>query len=125
MSKSAVRRWLLAGLVAFATGLGLAQASIAFGQASGIYVSVAEAVVGLRVAPHGLIVVALASASALSLLAGVLTLVIAWAAVLANVRLAARRAWFWFLLILGIPTVGVGPLVAYLIAGPDRAPSTA
>ena len=125
MSKSVMARRLLGGVVAFAVGLALGQASIAFGQAAGVYVTDGDAIFDLRVAPVGLIVVGIASASAVTLLAGALTVVVLWAAALANARTAARTGWFWLVLILGVLTLGVGALVTYLIAGPDRAASTA
>ena len=125
MSKSVMTRRLLGGVLGSAVGLALGQASIAFGQAAGVYAMDGDAIFDLRVAPVGLIVVGFASASALTLLAGALTVVVLWAAALANARSAARTGWFWLVLILGVLTLGVGGLVTYLIAGPDRAPSTA
>ena len=125
MSKADIARGMLGGSVALMVGLALAAASIAYGQAVGVYVTDGSAISDLRVAPVGLIVVGMASASALTLLAGALTLVVLWAAALANARTAARTGWFWLVLILGILTLVVGALVAYLVAGPDRAPSTA
>ena len=125
MSKSTIARRFLAGVAAFAIGLGLAQASIVYGQAAGVYITNGAAITGLRVAPVGLIMVGLASASALTLLWAALTVVVLWAAALANALTAGRPGWFWFALVLGVLTLGIGALIAYLITGPDRRPSSA
>ena len=125
MSKPAIARLFLGGVAAVAIGLVLGAASIAAGQAVGVYVGDDGGFGGHRVAPLGAIVVGLASGSAIALVGGALALLVAWAAALANARSTARQGWFVSLLLLGLPTCGVAALVAYLLAGPDPRPARA
>jgi hypothetical protein len=114
----------LGGVAAVVAGLLMAAASSALGDIGGVYVVDRGEIVGLRLAPVGFAVAALAAVAAVVLVGGALAAVVAWVATLANVHLAARRGWFVGLLVLGLPTLGVAAVVAYVLAGPDRGPST-
>jgi hypothetical protein len=125
MSRALIGRVFAGGIAAIAIGLLLGQASIALGRDLGVYIADGETIVGLRVMPIGFVVVALASGAVLSLAGGAMAVAVAWAAALANARAAARGGWFASLLLLGLPTFGIGALIPYVVAGPDRAPSGA
>lgn len=120
MSKFVIAKVFVAGIGAFVVGLVLAQASFVLGDAGGLDVIADGGIVGVRLVPIGYVAVGLSALAALALIAGVAAAVVAWAAAMANARVASARGWFALLAVLGVPTVGVGAVVAYLLAGPDR-----
>lgn len=121
MSRSAIARIFAGGLAALLVGLLLGEASIALGYAAGVYLDDGAGIVGQRVVPPGVVVPALAGIATMAMAAGVLAVVIAWAAALANALASARRGWFAALLVLGVPTFGIGAVIAYLLGNPRPA----
>jgi len=125
MTRSVIARVFLVGVGTFGVGVLIAAASIAVGHAGGAYVVEGADIVGVRVTLLGFASVGLAVVAALALVAASLAVLVGWAAALANARAASRFGWFAALVLLGVPTFGVGALVAYVVAGPDRIPSPA
>jgi hypothetical protein len=120
MSRRAIRRRFLAGLVGLLLGLALGACSLALGNAAGMYVLEQGAIVGVRLTSLGYVAVAVAAGAALTLVGGLLAVVIAWSAAMANARAAMSRRWFVGLVVLGVPTFGVLAVLAYVTAGPDQ-----
>jgi len=72
---SPIVRLFVGGVAAFIVGLCLAQGSIVLGAASGVYIIDPGEIVGVRMAPLGFLVAAMAAVAAIALVGGVLAAV--------------------------------------------------
>ena len=102
MSKSTITRLFVGAIVAAGAGLVLVLAAVWTAIASDVAVTVTLVVVG-----------------SLAMIAGAVAGVVSWIGALLNTAQLEDKTWFGSLLVLGLFSLGVPAMVAYLLAGPD------
>jgi hypothetical protein len=102
MSKPAITRLFAGSMVAAGAGLLLVLAAI-----------------WAAVASDSVVTVTLAVAGSLALIAGVVAAVVSWVGALLNTAQLEDKTWFVSLLVLGLFSLGLLAMVAYVFAGPD------
>jgi hypothetical protein len=125
MSKSTVTRLFVGSLLAVAGGLVLGCIAVLLGYSNGAFVMNGPDVVGVQSTAIAWTVAAFVVIGILAIIGGVIGQFVAWiGAVLGTARLE-DKTWFLVLLLLGVLSFGFVAMLAYVIAGPDRATSAA
>ena len=102
MSKATITRLFVGGIVVAGAGLVLVLAAIWAALASDVAVTVTLVVVG-----------------SLAVIAGAVAAVVSWIGALLNTAQLDDKTWFVSLLVLGLFSLGLPAMVAYVLAGPD------
>lgn len=119
MSKATVTRLLIGGIVAVIAGAGVAIAAIWIAIANDVFVMNGPDIVALHGSGLTWTLLALGALGGLTMLAGMVSGVIAWIGALLNTWQLASKVWFVALLLLGIFSLGFIAMIAFVLAGPD------
>jgi hypothetical protein len=120
MSKSAVTRLFVAGIVAFVAGFALAFAAVLAAIAGGSITIGGPAILTIDGAGLGGALAMLAFAAVL-IGGGMVVGLIAWIGALVNTFQLEDKTWFVMLLVLGLWSFGFVAMIAYVVVGPDGA----
>ena len=118
MSKSAVTRLFVAGIVAFVAGFALALAAVVVAIAGGSITIGGPAILTIDGAGLGGALMILAFAAVL-IAGGMATGLVAWIGALVNTYQLEDKTWFLALLVLGLWSFGFVAMIAYVVVGPD------
>jgi len=125
MSKTTVTRLFIGSLIAFGAGAILAIATVLVALASNVFVMDGPDVVGVRASALAGTLLGLGIVSAIAMIGGLISGLVAWIGALLNTWQLESKAWFAVLLLTGIFNFGFIAMVAYVIAGPDSRAATA
>ena len=124
MSKTTVTRLFIGSLIAFGAGAILAIATVLVALAGNVFVIDGPDVVGVRASALAWTLLGLGIVSAVTMIGGLISGLVAWIGGLLNTWQLESKAWFAVLLLTGIFNFGFIAMIAYVIAGPDgRAPT--
>jgi len=119
MSKPAVTRLFVGGIIAVIAGLFLTLAAVMIAFFSGTFVLRGPDVVGINPTPQAWTFVVLGLIGVIALVGGSIAGLVAWIGALLNTAQLPDKAWFIVLLVLGLFSFGFIAMLAYVIAGPD------
>ena len=119
MSKSAITRLFVGGIVAVVAGIVLATFSVIWAFASGGFVMNGPDVVGISGSTFSWSLIAVLVAAGFTIVGGAIAGLVAWIGALLNTVQLDDKTWFVLLLVLGILSFGWIAMIAYVIAGPD------
>lgn len=119
VSKSAITRIFVAGLVAMAGGVVLFFAAMGLAYAGDSFVMDGSDVTGIRSAPASWILIGLAAASMMAIVGGAVAQFVAWVAAVLNTARLQDKTWFIVLLVTGLMGFGTLAMIIYCIVGPD------
>ncbi len=125
MSKSAITRLFVGGIVAVIAGLFLTIAAFLIAAFSGVFIVEGAEIVGINPTPQSWTFVVVGVIGVLALIGGSIAGLVAWIGALINTAQLEDKTWFVLLLVLGLLSFGFVAMLAYVIAGPDatRRPS--
>jgi hypothetical protein len=119
MTKTAVTRLFVGGIIAVLAGLFLTIAAFLIAVFSGAFVVNGPDVVEINATPQAWTFVVLGVIGVLALIGGSIAGLVAWIGALLNTAQLPDKAWFLVLLLLGLFSFGFIAMLAYVIAGPD------
>jgi hypothetical protein len=119
MTKAAVTRLFVGGIVAVVAGLFLGIAAVWAAYAGNGFVMNGTDVTGISSTPFAWAMVALATVGCLAMIGGAVAGLVAWIGALLNTAQLDDKSWFLVLLVLGLVSFGLIAMIAYVIAGPD------
>jgi hypothetical protein len=119
MTKSAVTKLFVGGIVAVVAGIFLAAVAVLIAYFSGAFVMDGPDVIGVRPTPQAWTFVFLGLIGVLALIGGFISGLVAWIGALLNTAQLQDKTWFVLLLVLGLLSFGFVAMLAYVIAGPD------
>ena len=119
MSKATVTRIFLGSVIAVIAGALLALATVWIAYANGAFVMNGPDVVGIRSTPAAWAIFGFGFAAMLAMMAGFVGGMVSWIGALLNTSELEDKTWFVLLLVLGVLSVGLVAMIAYVIAGPD------
>jgi hypothetical protein len=121
MSKATVTRLFIGGGLAVIAGAVLAIVAVSIANANDVFVMNGPDIVGLRGSALAWLMLPLGIAGGLAIAGGLIAGLVAWIGALLNTWQLESKAWFAFLLLLGIFNFGFVAMVAFLVVGPDGA----
>lgn len=121
MSKATLTRLFIGGGIAIIAGATLAIAAVWIAIANDVFVMNGPDIVGLTGGAVAWSLLGLGVVGGLSVICGLIVGFVAWIAALLNTWQLESKTWFAVLLLLGIFNLGFFAMIAYLLAGPDRA----
>lgn len=119
MSKPTVVRIFYGSLIAVVAGIIVAFFAVWAAFASGAFVMDGPDVVGVDTAGFAWLLVLVAGIACFAIVGGVIGGMVAWIGALLNTAQLEDKTWFILLLILGLFSLGLVAMIAYVIAGPD------
>jgi hypothetical protein len=119
MTKSAVTKFFVGGIVAVIAGLFVAIVAVWAAFAAGEFVMDGPDVTGVKFTAFGWSMVGLMIVGGFSMIGGAIAGLIAWIGALINTAQLPDKAWFVLLLVLGLLSFGFIAMIAYVLAGPD------
>ena len=119
MSKSAVTRLFVGGIVVIVAGAVLVLAAIWGAFASGVIAVGGTDPIAVNGGTMAWLLVGLGLIAVLMTIGGFVLAVISWIGALLNTFQIEDRMWFLLLLVLGLFGLGFFAMVAYVVAGPD------
>ena len=125
MSKAIVTRLFIGAGLAMIAGAVLAIAAVSIALAGNVFVMSGADIVGLRGSALAWASLGLGIVGLVAFVGGLIVGLVAWIGALLTTWQLESKAWFIGLLLLGIFNLGFFAMVAYVIAGPDGAPSGA
>lgn len=119
MSKSAITRLFIGGIVAVVAGVILAAGGFLWALSANVFIWDGQEITGITStgAIGGLI--AFGIVAVLAMAGGAIAGLVAWIGALINTVALDDKAWFVLLLVLGLLSFGLIAMIAYVIAGPD------
>jgi hypothetical protein len=119
MSKSAITRLFVGGVVAVVAGVILAAAAFLWALSAGVFTWDGADITGVTGtgALGGLIAAGIVAVLAMA--GGAIAGLVAWIGALINTVALDDKTWFVLLLVLGLLSFGFIAMIAYVIAGPD------
>ena len=129
MSKRTVTRLFVGSLIAGLAGAILAIAAGGTAYANDVFVLSGNQITGVQWSTLAWAMLGLGIVGSLALFAAAIGGLVAWIGALLNTSQLESKTWFLVLLLLGIFSLGLFAMIAYVIAGPDgtrpAAPQTA
>jgi hypothetical protein len=119
MSKKAITRLFVGGIVVCFAGLVLDLAVVGIALAGGVVKLGGSSVVEVNGGLFAGTLVGLAVAGLLAISAGAVAGVASWIGALLNTVQLEDKTWFASLLVLGMLSMGTAAMMAYVLAGPD------
>ncbi len=119
MSKATVTRIFLGSVIAVIAGAVLAFATVWIAYANGAFVMNGPDVVGIQSTPAAWAIFGFGFVAMLAMMAGFVGAMVSWIGALLNTSELDDKTWFVVLLVLGVLSVGLVAMIAYVIAGPD------
>jgi hypothetical protein len=119
MSKTAVTRLFIGGVVTIVAGAVLLLAAVWGAFASGVVALGGPALVEIHGGSSAWLLVGLALLAVLTVIGGFAAAVVSWIGALLNTFQLADRTWFVLLLVMGLFSLGFVAMLAYVVAGPD------
>jgi glucan phosphoethanolaminetransferase (alkaline phosphatase superfamily) len=125
MSKSAITKLFVGGIVAVVAGIFLTVAAGLIAYFGGAFVMNGADVVGVTPTPQAWTFIFLGLVGILAFIGGAISGLVAWIGALLNTAQLQDKTWFVLLLVLGLLSFGFVAMLAYVIAGPDSTRQTA
>jgi hypothetical protein len=119
MSKSAVTRLFVGGVIAVIAGLVLGFIAVWAAFANGAFVMDGPDVTGISTGAFPWAMVALVTVAIVAVIGGAMAGLVSWIGALLNTAQLADKTWFVLVLVLGVVSLGFVAMIAYVIAGPD------
>jgi hypothetical protein len=119
MSKAAVTRLFVGGLVAVVAGLVLVLAALWAAFAGGVFVIGGPDVVAVNGGSLAWAVLGLVIVGSVAILGGAIAALLSWIGALLNTAQLDDKTWFVVLLVLGLLSFGLVAMIAYVLVGPD------
>jgi hypothetical protein len=119
VSKATVTRIFLGSVIAVIAAAVLAFATVWIAYANGAFVMNGPDVVGIRSTPAAWAIFGFGFVAMLAMMAGFVGAMVSWIGALLNTSELEDKTWFVVLLVLGVLSVGLVAMIAYVIAGPD------
>ncbi len=119
MSKPTVTKLFLGSLIAGVAGGILVFAAVLIAFANGVFVMDGPDVVGIQGGTTAWTLIGLTIVGALVITGAVIGGLVSWIGALLNTAQLEDKLWFVLLLVLGIVSLGLVAMIAYVIAGPD------
>jgi hypothetical protein len=119
MTKPTVVRIFYGSLIAVVAGIILAFFAVWGAFASGAFVMDGHDVVGVNTTGFAWLLVLVAGIGCFAIVGGAIGGLVAWIGALLNTAQLADKTWFILLLILGLFSLGLVAMIAYVIGGPD------
>lgn len=119
MSKVAITRLFVGGVLAVIAGILLAAVAFVAMLTSGVVVTEGARIVGLDGGAISWTMIGVATVGVLGIVFGSIVAVVSWIGALLNTVQLEDKTWFALLLVLGLLSFGFIALVAYVIGGPD------
>jgi hypothetical protein len=119
MSKAAVTRLFVGGVVAIVAGLVLCLAALWVAFAGGLIVIGGSDVVAFHGGSALWSVLGLVIVGSVAMLGGAVAALVSWIGALLNTVQLEDKTWFVLLLVLGLFSFGFVAMIAYVVAGPD------
>jgi hypothetical protein len=123
MSKSTITRLFIGGVLAVVSGSALAIGAIWIATLNGVFVMNGADIVGIQGSALAWSTLGVAIVAASAVVAGFIAGLVSWIGALLNTSQLDNRAWFVALLLLGIFSLGLVAMVAYVLVGPDGSAS--
>jgi hypothetical protein len=123
MTKATISRIFIGSVLAVVAGtiLAIAAATIAF--VNGVFIMDGPDVVGVHGTGLAWTMVGFGILAGLVVVGGFVGGLISWIGALLNTAQLDDKVWFLILLLLGIWSLGIFAMIAYVIAGPDGKPT--
>jgi hypothetical protein len=125
MSKSAVTRLFIGGLIAVVAGAILAVAAVWLAIANHVFVMAGPDIVGVQASALAWSLLGLGIVGCLAVAGGLIGGLVSWIGALLNTSQLESKTWFIAVLVLGIFNFGLVAMIAYVIAGPDGTSASA
>jgi hypothetical protein len=125
MPKTTVTRFFIGGALAVIGGAILAVAAVWIAIANDVFVMNGPDIVDLRGSALAWPLLGLGLLGGVAIMAGLIAGFVSWIGALLNTSQLESKAWFVALLLLGVFSLGVIAMIAYVIAGPDGSTETA
>jgi predicted membrane-bound spermidine synthase len=123
MSKSTITRLFIGGALAVVSGSVLAIGAIWIATLNGVFVMNGADIVRIQGSALAWSTLGVAIVAASAVVAGFIAGLVSWIGALLNTSQLDNRAWFVALLLLGIFSLGLVAMVAYVLVGPDGSAS--
>ena len=124
MSRATVVGLFVGSVVAVIAGALLAFAAVWIAYANGVFVMQGPDVVGVQATPFGWSMVGLAVVAAVAVIGGFIGELVSWIGALLDTAQVEDKTWFLFLLVIGLLSFGIVPMIAYVVAGPGAKHTT-
>lgn len=125
MSKSTVTRLFIGGALAVVAGSVLAIGAIWIAIVNDVFVMNGADIVGIQGSPIAWSTLGVGIVAASAVVAGFIAGLVSWIGALLNTSQLDNRVWFVALLLLGIFSLGLVAMIAYVLLGPDGAANPA
>ena len=119
MSKIAVTRLFIGGVLAVIAGIVLAAVAFVAMLTSGVVVTDGANIIGLNGDAISWVMIGVAILGVLGIVLGSIVAVVSWIGALLNTVQLEDKTWFVLLLVLGLLSFGFIAMIAYVIGGPD------
>jgi hypothetical protein len=119
MSKAAITRLFVGGVVAIIAGAVLLVAAVWMAFAGGVIVLGGTDPIAVNGGSTAWLLVGLGLVAVLTVLGGSIAAVVSWVGALLNTFRLEDRTWFVLLLLLGLFNLGFLAMLGYVVAGPD------
>ena len=119
MSKIAVTRLFVGGVLSVIAGIVLAAVAVVAMLAAGAVVTDGANIVGVNGSAISWTMIGLVTFGVLGIVIGSIVAVVSWIGVLVNTVQLQDKTWFVLLLVLGLLSFGFIAMIAYVIGGPD------
>jgi hypothetical protein len=123
MTKQTISKIFIGSIIAVVAGAILAIGAVTIAFANGVFVMDGPDVVGVRGTGLAWTMVGVGIVAALVVMGGFVGGLISWIGALLNTAQLDDKMWFVILLLLGIWSLGLVAMIAYVIAGPDGRPA--
>ena len=123
MTKQTISKIFIGSIIAVVAGAILAIGAVTIAFANGVFVMDGPDVVGVRGTGLAWTMVGVGIVAALVVMGGFVGGLISWIGALLNTAQLDDKMWFVILLLLGIWSLGLFAMIAYVIAGPDGRPA--
>lgn len=123
MTKATTSRIFIGSVIAIVAGAILAIAAATVAYANGVFITDGHDVVGIRGTGLAWAMAGLGIVAGVVMIGGFVGGLVSWIGALLNTARLNDKVWFLVLLLLGIWSLGVFAMIAYVIAGPDGKPT--
>jgi hypothetical protein len=123
VSKASISRLFIGGGLAIIAGAIVAIAGVWFAIANDVFVMDGPDIAALRGGAVEWAVLGISLVGGLAIFGGLIAGFVAWIGALLNTWQLETKTWFAVLVVLGIFNLGFFAMIAYLMAGPDAAPT--
>ena len=123
MTKATISRIFIGSVIAIVAGAILAIAAAILAYANGVFITDGHDVIGVRGTGLAWTMAGIGIVAGVVMIGGFVGGLISWIGALLNTAQLDDKVWFLVLLLLGIWSLGVFAMIAYVIAGPDGKPA--